>query len=197
MFLDLTHLPPEQLDAKLPDVTEFIRTYQGIEPKTAAGAHPAHRPLRHGRHPHQHRRRGRRRRPRARSSTGLYAAGECACVSVHGANRLGTNSLLDIVVFGKRGGAAMAAYVATAEMPEPVVGCRRRRPVPDRQVLGATGGEKVADLRTRLQEEMQSKASVFRTGREPAVVPRDDPRAAAALREDRTSTTRARSSTTT
>ena len=42
---------------------------------------------------------------------GLYAAGECACVSVHGANRLGTNSLLDIVVFGRRGGAAMAAFV--------------------------------------------------------------------------------------
>ena len=42
---------------------------------------------------------------------GLYAAGECACVSVHGANRLGTNSLLDIVVFGRRGGAAMAEFV--------------------------------------------------------------------------------------
>jgi succinate dehydrogenase / fumarate reductase flavoprotein subunit len=48
---------------------------------------------------------------------GLYAAGECACVSVHGANRLGTNSLLDIVVFGKRGGRAMAEYVKTAGTP--------------------------------------------------------------------------------
>ena len=48
---------------------------------------------------------------------GLYAAGECACVSVHGANRLGTNSLLDIVVFGRRGGRAMADYVTSADLP--------------------------------------------------------------------------------
>src|SRR5439155_11641852 len=52
---------------------------------------------------------------------GLYAAGECACVSVHGANRLGTNSLLDIVVFGRRGGAHMARFAAEtglAELPQ-------------------------------------------------------------------------------
>jgi succinate dehydrogenase / fumarate reductase flavoprotein subunit len=95
---------------------------------------------------------------------GLYAAGECACVSVHGANRLGTNSLLDIVVFGKRGGAAMAEYVTSADMPEPVKGAEDD--VRDRidKVMSNTGGEKVGDLRSRLQEEMQAKASVFRTG---------------------------------
>jgi succinate dehydrogenase / fumarate reductase flavoprotein subunit len=97
---------------------------------------------------------------------GLYAAGECACVSVHGANRLGTNSLLDIVVFGKLGGAAMARYVATADMPplEAVKGAEE--PVRDHieRVKSATGGEKVAEIRSHLQEEMQAKASVFRTG---------------------------------
>jgi succinate dehydrogenase / fumarate reductase flavoprotein subunit len=95
---------------------------------------------------------------------GLYAAGECACVSVHGANRLGTNSLLDIVVFGKRGGAAMAGYVASAEHPEPIKGVSDDMVRRIEQVKANTGAEKVADLRSRLQEEMQAKASVFRSG---------------------------------
>src|SRR2546425_6289616 len=110
LHLDLTHLPPEQIDAKLPDITDFVRTYMGLEPKTdlipiqptahyAMGGIPTN----------------------VQGEVvadadntvfpGLYAAGECACVSVHGANRLGTNSLLDIVVFGRRGGAAMAKFV--------------------------------------------------------------------------------------
>jgi succinate dehydrogenase / fumarate reductase flavoprotein subunit len=163
VFLDLTHLPPEQLDAKLPDVTEFIRTYEGIEPKNEPAliqptAHYAMGGI-----------------PTNIDGEvvidadgtiieGLYAAGECACVSVHGANRLGTNSLLDIVVFGKRGGAAMADYVARADMPEPVKGADDDVRTRIEQVLSNTGGEKVGDLRSRLQEEMQAKASVFRTG---------------------------------
>jgi succinate dehydrogenase / fumarate reductase flavoprotein subunit len=163
VFLDLTHLPPEQLDAKLPDVTEFIRTYEGIEPKNEPAliqptAHYAMGGI-----------------PTNVNGEvvaddlgtvigGLYAAGECACVSVHGANRLGTNSLLDIVVFGKRGGAAMASYVATADMPEPVADAADDVQARISRVLGASGGEKVADLRSRLQEDMQAKASVFRTG---------------------------------
>ena len=163
VFLDLTHLPPEQLDAKLPDVTEFIRTYEGIEPKNEPAliqptAHYAMGGI-----------------PTNIDGEvvvdadgtiieGLYAAGECACVSVHGANRLGTNSLLDIVVFGKRGGAAMADYVARADMPEPVKGAEDDVRARIEQVMSNTGGEKVGDLRSRLQEEMQAKASVFRTG---------------------------------
>ena len=163
IYLDLTHLPPEQLDAKLPDVTEFIRTYQGIEPKDQPAliqptAHYAMGGI-----------------PTNIDAEvigdaegtvvqGLYAAGECACVSVHGGNRLGTNSLLDIVVFGKRGGRAMADYVALAEMPEPPVGAEADVAARIEQLKAATGGEKVHDLRSRLQEEMQAKASVFRTG---------------------------------
>jgi len=163
VYLDLTHLPPEQLDAKLPDVTEFIRTYEGIEPKNEPAliqptAHYAMGGI-----------------PTNVDGEvvvdadgtviqGLYAAGECACVSVHGANRLGTNSLLDIVVFGKRGGAAMADYVTTTEMPEPIKGADDDVRARIDKVMSNTGGEKVGDLRSRLQEEMQSKASVFRTG---------------------------------
>src|SRR3954470_18844926 len=117
VMLDLTHLPPEQIDAKLPDITDFVRTYMGLEPKTQLipiqpTAHYAMGGI-----------------PtnidgevvvdaEGTVFPGLYAAGECACVSVHGANRLGTNSLLDIVVFGKRGGRSMAEFVRTATHAE-------------------------------------------------------------------------------
>ncbi len=170
VHLDLTHLPPEQIDEKLPDIAEFVRTYQGIEPKTdlipiQPTAHYAMGGI-----------------PTNVSAEvvldadgtvapGLYAAGECACVSVHGANRLGTNSLLDIVVFGRRGGAAMASYVKGREphgLPagfgedtraaiEALLGAGGSRPA------GDGGGVRVADIRAELQEEMTMNASVFRT----------------------------------
>jgi succinate dehydrogenase / fumarate reductase flavoprotein subunit len=162
VHLDLTHLPPEQIDEKLPDITDFVRTYMGLEPKTQMipiqpTAHYAMGGI-----------------PTNISAEvvvdsdgtvlpGLYAAGECACVSVHGANRLGTNSLLDIVVFGRRGGAAMAEYVnrvSHADLPKNVE--NDTRGLVDR-LRSNTGGENVADIRSRLQEEMMDKASVFRT----------------------------------
>jgi succinate dehydrogenase flavoprotein subunit len=160
--LDLTHLPPEQIDAKLPDITDFVRTYQGIEPKSdpipiqptahyAMGGIPTN----------------------VEGQVvvdsdntvlpGLYAAGECACVSVHGANRLGTNSLLDIVVFGRRGGKDMARYVTDtdlADLPDEPEGDVRAR---IERLKASSGGENTADLRGRLQDEMTANAMVFRT----------------------------------
>src|SRR5213080_1752777 len=111
---DLTHLEPAHIDAKLPDITEFARTYLGVEPYTepvpvfptahyAMGGVPTNIET----------------EVLADNDSvvpGLYAAGEVACVSVHGSNRLGTNSLLDINVFGKRAGIAAAEYTATAEL---------------------------------------------------------------------------------
>ncbi|MGP3966928.1 succinate dehydrogenase flavoprotein subunit [Streptomyces sp. 6N223] len=161
VVLDLTHLPPEQLDAKLPDITEFARTYLGIEPYTdpipiqptahyAMGGIPT---TVHG-------------EVLARDSEivpGLYAAGEVACVSVHGANRLGTNSLLDINVFGRRAGVAAADHAAGAGFTEPP-------PEPEAFVAGlvermrtSEGGERVSDIRRALQETMDRNAMVFRT----------------------------------
>ncbi|MEU9185112.1 succinate dehydrogenase flavoprotein subunit [Streptomyces sp. NPDC048484] len=161
VYLDLTHLPPEQLDAKLPDITEFARTYLGIEPYTdpipiqptahyAMGGIPTNV-------------QGEVLRDNTTVVPGLYAAGEVACVSVHGANRLGTNSLLDINVFGKRAGIAAAEYSATApdvELPEDpaslvVAQIERLR--------SATGNERVADIRRELQECMDANVMVFRT----------------------------------
>ncbi|UED84527.1 succinate dehydrogenase flavoprotein subunit [Streptomyces profundus] len=161
VFLDLTHLPPEQLDAKLPDITEFARTYLGIEPYTdpipiqptahyAMGGMPTNV-------------RGEVLANNTDVVPGLYAAGEVACVSVHGANRLGTNSLLDINVFGRRAGIAAAEYAATAdfvplpEEPESLVATEVER------MRDATGGERVTDIRRDLQETMDKNAMVFRT----------------------------------
>ncbi|MDF4253833.1 succinate dehydrogenase flavoprotein subunit [Streptomyces sp. WMMB303] len=161
VYLDLTHLPPEQLDAKLPDITEFARTYLGIEPYTdpvpiqptahyAMGGIPTNV-------------RGEVLADNSTPIPGLYAAGEVACVSVHGANRLGTNSLLDINVFGRRAGIAAAEYAATAdhvELPED----------PATFVLDeienlrdATGNERVVDIRKALQATMDKNVMVFRT----------------------------------
>ncbi|HEY3438204.1 MAG TPA: succinate dehydrogenase flavoprotein subunit [Actinotalea sp.] len=161
VLLDLTHLEPAHIDAKLPDITEFARTYLGIEPYTepvpvyptahyAMGGIPTTIDA-----------------EVLRNNTdvvaGLFAAGEVACVSVHGSNRLGTNSLLDINVFGKRAGIAAAAYASTAawvDLPEDpaaaVVGeLERMRDQPQ--------GERVSDIRRALQESMDANAQVFRT----------------------------------
>ncbi|MFJ8936851.1 succinate dehydrogenase flavoprotein subunit [Streptomyces sp. FR-108] len=161
VYLDLTHLPPEQLDAKLPDITEFARTYLGIEPYTdpipiqptahyAMGGIPTNVE-------------GEVLADNTTVVPGLYAAGEVACVSVHGANRLGTNSLLDINVFGRRAGIAAAEYSATVghvELPEDpaslVVGQIER-------LRASTGNERVADIRRELQECMDANVMVFRT----------------------------------
>ncbi|GHH07492.1 succinate dehydrogenase flavoprotein subunit [Streptomyces rubradiris] len=161
VYLDLTHLPPEQLDAKLPDITEFARTYLGIEPYTdpipiqptahyAMGGIPTNVE-------------GEVLADNTTVVPGLYAAGEVACVSVHGANRLGTNSLLDINVFGRRAGIAAAEYSAKAdyvelpENPESFVVEQIER------LRTSTGNERVATLRRELQETMDANVMVFRT----------------------------------
>ncbi len=164
LHLDLTHLPPEQIDEKLPDITEFVRTYLGIEPKTALI------PVQ----PTAHYAMGGVPTNVAAEvvldadgtvAPGLYAAGECACVSVHGANRLGTNSLLDIVVFGRRGGAAMAGFVKAggAGVAEAVKGVEDATVAAIEGLRSSRATENVADIRTELQAEMTDKASVFRT----------------------------------
>ncbi len=162
VYLDLTHLPPEQLDAKLPDITEFARTYLGIEPYNdpipiqptahyAMGGIPTNIL-------------GQVLRDNETVVPGLFAAGEVACVSVHGANRLGTNSLLDINVFGRRAGIAAAEYAAGAplrpDLPaEPSVFVEQML----QRLRDGQGGERVADIRADLQETMDVNATVYRT----------------------------------
>ncbi|MBC2901417.1 succinate dehydrogenase flavoprotein subunit [Streptomyces cupreus] len=161
VYLDLTHLPPEQLDAKLPDITEFARTYLGIEPYTdpipiqptahyAMGGIPTNVE-------------GEVLSDNTTVVPGLYAAGEVACVSVHGANRLGTNSLLDINVFGRRAGIAAAEYSQKAEFVELPENPAQLVIDQVESLRTSTGTERVATLRKELQETMDANVMVFRT----------------------------------
>lgn len=161
VLLDLTHLPPEVIDEKLPDITEFARTYLGVEPYTepvpvfptahyAMGGIPTNV-------------QAEVLRDNDTVVPGLYAAGECACVSVHGANRLGTNSLLDINVFGKRAGIAAVEYAKTAKhVPVPANAAEEVISMIDK-VRNSKGSEKVAVLRKELQDSMDKNAQVYRT----------------------------------
>jgi succinate dehydrogenase / fumarate reductase, flavoprotein subunit len=161
VYLDVRHLDPEVIETKIPDVTEFARIYLGVEPlrepvpiqPTAhygMGGIPTDADGRVVTGPDE------------TVVPGLYAAGECACVSVHGANRLGTNSLLDIVVFGRRGGLDMARHAKDAELPE-----LEKRPEGEaaselQRLLGSSGSDNVADIRDELQEQMFELAGVVR-----------------------------------
>jgi succinate dehydrogenase / fumarate reductase flavoprotein subunit len=150
------------IEKKLPDIADFCRTYLDVDPVKqpmpiqptahyAMGGIPtdvdgrilvdaANTPL-----------------------PGAYAAGEVACVSVHGANRLGTNSLVDLVVFGKRGGMAMAEYCNQVDLP----------PLPESpevvvqdeidRLMANTNGVPAAKLRKAMQEVMMMNVGVFRT----------------------------------
>ncbi len=162
VHLDVRHLGAEVLNKKLPDMSGFIRTYFGLEPLTdlvpiqptahyAMGGVPTDVD-------------GRVLRDAAGAIVpGFYAAGEVACVSVHGANRLGTNSLLDILVFGRRAGKRMAADLA--DLPEPAGDAEAEASVQARvrDLLEGTQGERPAVIRADLQETMFTKCGVYRT----------------------------------
>ena len=161
VFLDCTHLGAEVLETKLPDITEFARTYLGVD--------PVHEPV--PVMPTAHYAMGGiptniKAEVLSDNETvvkGLYAAGECACVSVHGSNRLGTNSLLDINVFGKRAGRYSVEYANKAKFaPLPDDPAKEVREMIER-ARSADGSERLATLRKELQEEMDRNAQVFRT----------------------------------
>ncbi len=161
VLLDLTHLEPAHIDAKLPDITEFARTYLGVEPYTEPvpvfptchyfmGGIPTTV-------------KGEVLQDNDTIVPGLFAAGEVACVSVHGSNRLGTNSLLDINVFGRRAGIFAAEYAHAAEFVELPENGEAHVVEQIENLRSATGSEKVAALRSRLQEVMDADMQVFRT----------------------------------
>jgi len=177
LHLDATHLGKETIQAKLPDIAEFCRTYMAIDPadKPIPVQPTAHYAM--GGIPTD---------IDGRVATdeivyeGLYAAGECACVSVHGANRLGTNSLVDLVVFGRRAGLHIAAYARKADSPRvPADAADRTRERLDRLTAGGgknaggsgkTGGGKRGEAPGPIYEQMQSvmmsAVGVYRTAEE-------------------------------
>ncbi|HEU5376467.1 MAG TPA: succinate dehydrogenase flavoprotein subunit [Ktedonobacteraceae bacterium] len=161
VYLDVRHLGAKVIQEKLPDITDFARNYLGVEPITepvpiqptahyAMGGIPTDvegrvvidaqwTPL-----------------------PGFYAAGEVACVSVHGANRLGTNSLVDLIVFGRRAGKHIARFIAENEHmqlpPEPEDFARQLVA----KLYDSTGHESAARIRSTLQQEMLDKVFVER-----------------------------------
>jgi succinate dehydrogenase / fumarate reductase flavoprotein subunit len=93
---------------------------------------------------------------------GLFAAGECACVSVHGANRLGCNSLLDTLVFGRRAGAAMRDVIRRLKPRKPSAAFRKQAEVRLAGLMAADGPEKIGVLMAEMQQTMMEHVSVFR-----------------------------------
>lgn len=161
VHLDLTHLGKEVIDKKLPDVTGFARTYLGVEPiKEPIPIQPTAHYIMGGIPTDLN---GQvRANHKDKLVTGFYAAGECACVSVHGANRLGTNSLLDIIVYGRRAGKAMTEFIRENDFAP--LSKDADKPVREKieWINKSNGKESVAELRQKLQDEMMDKCSVFR-----------------------------------
>lgn len=161
VYLDVRHLGAKVIQEKLPDITDFARNYLGVEPITepvpiqptahyAMGGIPTDvegrvvidaqwTPM-----------------------PGFYAAGEVACVSVHGANRLGTNSLVDLIVFGRRAGKHMAKYIAENDLvPLPPNAEDYSRDLVNK-LLSSQGHESSARVRSTLQQVMMDKVFVER-----------------------------------
>jgi succinate dehydrogenase / fumarate reductase flavoprotein subunit len=163
IYLDATHLGKEKIESKLPDIAEFSRTYLGVD--------PAEKPM--SVHPTAHYAMGGIPTDldgrvifdsQGTTYLGLYAAGECACVSVHGANRLGTNSLVELVVYGRRAGQRMAQYVKGADLgtvPRDAGEPTRARLA---ELKNPGKGPGLETLRQEMQRLMMENLGIYRTG---------------------------------
>ena len=167
VHLDATHLGSEVLEKKLPDISDFCRTYLNLDPaqKPIPVQPTAHygmggiptdldgRVVADG---------------QGGTYEGLYAAGECACVSVHGANRLGTNSLVDLIVFGRRAGRHMAEFVNQADLGAvPADAADATGHMLDR--LGKQRGDEQAEkIRASMKAIMMDTVGIYRRGDEMA-----------------------------
>jgi fumarate reductase flavoprotein subunit len=158
VHLDLRHLGPDVIDAKLPFVRELCLRYERIDPvRDLVPVRPVQHYMMGGIHTDL---------DGATGLPGLYAAGEVACVSINGANRLGSNSLPELLVFGRRAGIAAAEFAMTqpAGSPRAVqaqAGDERRRL--ERDLLTPRDGrERMADVRTGVQHTVEGCAGIFR-----------------------------------
>ncbi|MBB5233398.1 succinate dehydrogenase flavoprotein subunit [Deinococcus budaensis] len=163
VHIDLTHLPRDVIEGKLAEITDLARTYLGQDPvKDLVAIQPtAHYAM--GGIPTDIN--GLCLSDGAGGSVeGLYAAGEQACVSLHGANRLGTNSLGDLIVFGRRAGVAAAAYAAQVAYPDMPENPERESVAMFEGLRQGSGKENAALIRRELQESMMNNVGIFRNG---------------------------------
>jgi fumarate reductase flavoprotein subunit len=159
VHLDLRHLGEKVINTKLPFVRELCQKYQNVDPvRELIPVRPVVHYMMGGVHTDI---------DGATPLAGLYAAGEAACVSINGANRLGSNSLPELLVFGARAGRAAALYASTQRDPGPAVlaqGKDEQRRL-ENDFLHASGGrERLAVLREEMQKTMEESAGIYRSG---------------------------------
>jgi len=161
VHLDLTHLGKEVLSEKLHEIASFARIYAGIEPAEKPipvkptchymmGGIPANA-------------RGQVLDEKQHPVRGLYAVGECACLSLHGANRLGTNSLLDLIVFGRLGGENILEELEGLPWVEPPAEPEKETIEHIKELKDRKKGERVDSVRRTLQALMMEHCASFRT----------------------------------
>jgi succinate dehydrogenase flavoprotein subunit len=158
VHLDLRHLGEELIDTKLPFVRELCLKYERIDPvKELIPVRPVVHYMMGGVHTDIN---------GATPIEGLFAAGETACVSINGANRLGSNSLPELLVFGARAGKAAAEYAAGAKEAPPVVMRQAEDEIRQLNEMASTqeGTERIADIREAMQSTMEDSAGIFRSG---------------------------------
>jgi succinate dehydrogenase / fumarate reductase flavoprotein subunit len=161
VHLDMTHLGEDVINSKLAEITGFARTYAGVD--------ATHEPI--PVQPTCHYMMGGIASDidgrvilddHGTPLTGLFAAGECACVSVHGANRLGCNSLLDTLVFGRRSGMEIRRFVKSADVPKFTVDFEKSAADRISALMDGGGREQTGAIMAHMQEIMMDKVSVFR-----------------------------------
>jgi succinate dehydrogenase / fumarate reductase flavoprotein subunit len=161
VHLDLSHLGKEVIQSKLAEISSFARTYAGVDTtKEPIPVQPTCHYMMGGIAADAD---GRVIiNKEGKTFPGLFAAGECACVSVHGANRLGCNSLLDTLVFGRRSGKEMRRYIQSIGMPDLPGNPEKEQIKRIASLMGKTGQEKMGVILSEMQEVMMDKVSVFR-----------------------------------
>jgi len=158
VHLDLRHLGEKKINAKIPFVRELCLQYQNLDPvKDLIPVRPVVHYMMGGVHTDIH---------GATPVPGLFAAGEAACVSINGANRLGSNSLPELLVFGARAGRAAAEHASTAkEVSQSVIAqAKDERRRLEHDLLHTNGRERIADLRDGMHETMERSAGIYRSG---------------------------------
>jgi succinate dehydrogenase / fumarate reductase flavoprotein subunit len=164
VHLDLTHLGKQRLGEKLSEISSFARIYLGVEPeKEAIPVQPTCHYMMGGIPTNLD---GQVLDKNQQALPGLYAAGECACVSVHGANRLGCNSLLDLVVFGLRTGKEMVQNLKELPWSTMPRHTEEKARAGIENIKARKRGERVGGLRNEMQQTMTDQCAVFRTERD-------------------------------
>jgi len=157
VHLDLRHLGEMKMNAKIPFVRELCMKYQNLDPaKDLIPVRPVVHYMMGGVHTDIN---------GATPLPGLYAAGETACVSINGANRLGSNSLPELLVFGARAGKVAAEYASLGlEINPRVIAQKTDEHRRLENLLNQKGRERIADIREGMQKSMEQSAGIYRSG---------------------------------